>query len=434
MLRRAIVCLFVFGLGEGAATAEPPAIPPATARAYFAEAARLCAQDAGRLWGRSLCGPLMFADPPSRQIVASQADARQALRLEDGLYVGTLPASEVIANTAFTWSGVYWTQVAWPLPEDAHQRAVLLMHEAFHRIQGEVGLPPRDADNAHLDSLDGRYLMQLEWRALARALSSKQDAAARAAARDALTFRARRYQLFPQAATAEPALELHEGLAEYTGIRIGLSSPAARTDAALSRLSGHSSDPSFIRSFAYATGPALGLLLDRWSRHWRRQLAGDHGPAELLSASLEMDPAMVDARAIDARAASYDGAALHAAEVERDRTRRALIARYRAALVEGPVLTLRLLHMKVQFNPRNLVPLAPEGTVYPRLRVTDDWGELEANEGALLESDWSAVSVAAPTEVLDASARGNGWTLTLSPGWKIVPGARTGDLVVAPAN
>lgn len=434
MLRRATVCLFAFGMGEGAAAADHPAIPAATARAYIAEAARLCAQDAGRLWGQSLCGPLMFADPASRQIVANQADSRQALRLEEGLYVGTLPASEVIANTAFTWSGIHWTQVAWPLPEDANQRAVLLMHEAFHRIQDEVGLPARDADNAHLDSLDGRYLMQLEWRALARALTSKQDEPARAAARDALTFRARRYQLFPQAATAEPALELHEGLAEYTGIRIGLSSPSARADAALRRLSGHAGDPSFIRSFAYATGPALGLLLDRWSRRWRRQLAGEHGPAELLAASLKMDPAIVDTRELEARAASYDGVTLHAAEVERDRTRRALIAQYRAVLLEGPVLTLKLLHMKVQFNPRNLVPLVPEGTVYPRLRVTDDWGELEANEGALLKSDWSAVSVAAPTEVLDAFARGHGWTLTLNPGWKIVPGARTGDLTVAPAN
>jgi hypothetical protein len=434
MLRRATVCLFVFGMGEGAAAAEDPAIPHDTARAYFAEAARLCAQDAGRLWGQSLCGPLMFADPASHQVVANQADARQALRPEGGLFVGTLPASEVIANTAVTWSGVHWTQVMWPLPEDANLRAVLLMHEAFHRIQGEVGLPARDPDNAHLGSLDGRYLMQLEWRALARALASKQDGPARAAARDALTFRARRYQLFPQAATAEPSLELHEGMAEYTGIRLGLSSSPARTDAALRRLSTHAGDPSFIRSFAYATGPALGLLLDRWSPRWRRQLAGDHGPAALLAASLKTDPATMDAREIDARAASYDGVALHAAEVERDRTQRALIARYRAVLVDGPVLTLKLVHMKVQFNPRNLVPLAPDGTVYPHLRVTDDWGELEASEGALLRPDWSAVSVAVPTEVLDASARGHGWTLTLKPGWKIVPGARTGDLVVAPAN
>ena len=430
-MRPVTVILFVMGMGASAAAADPPAIPRDTARGYFAEAARLCAQDAARLWGVSLCGPLMFVDPDSRQIVANQADAQQALRLEDGLHVGILPASEVIANTAFTWSGVHWTQVAWPLPEDAGRRAVLLMHEAFHRVQAEAGLPASDPDNAHLDTLDGRYLMQLEWRALARALTSKQEKPARAAARDAATFRARRYQLFPPAAAAEPALELHEGMAEYTGIRVGLSSSSARNDEALRRLSTHTRDPSFMRSFAYATGPAMGLLLDRWSPDWRRQLADDHDPAGLLMASLKFDPATIDTRELEARAASYDGAALYAAEVERDRERRALIAHYRAVLVEGPVLTLKLLRMKVQFNPRTLVPLAPEGTVYPGLRVTDDWGVLEAKQGALLRPDWSAVHVPAPSETGGTTLSGEGWTLSLNPGWKVVPGKRPGDLALA---
>jgi hypothetical protein len=43
-------------------------------------------------------------------------------------------------------------------------------------------------ENDHLDALDGHYWMQLEWRALSRALSS--SCAARAAAiSDALAFR-----------------------------------------------------------------------------------------------------------------------------------------------------------------------------------------------------------------------------------------------------
>ncbi len=55
------------------------------------------------------------------------------------------------------------------------------MHELFHRIQGGLGLssempkmPPGSGENAHLDSLEGRYWMRLEWRgrALARALGA----------------------------------------------------------------------------------------------------------------------------------------------------------------------------------------------------------------------------------------------------------------------
>ena len=32
-------------------------------------------------------------------------------------------------------------------------------------------------------------------------------------------------------------------------------------------------NPTLVRSFAYATGPALGLLLDRWAPGWQRRVA-----------------------------------------------------------------------------------------------------------------------------------------------------------------
>ena len=76
--------------------------------------------------------------------------------------------------------------------------------------------------------------------------------------------RAERYRLFPEAAAQEQALEFNEGLAEYTGVRVGNPTPAQQLQAALRDLSGHVEDRSFVRSFAYATGPAYGLLLDRY--------------------------------------------------------------------------------------------------------------------------------------------------------------------------
>ncbi|HSG01122.1 MAG TPA: hypothetical protein VLA20_08320, partial [Vicinamibacterales bacterium] len=42
------------------------------ARRYFAEAAAICEADNGRLWGVSLCGPMIFADPVTRTIATSQ--------------------------------------------------------------------------------------------------------------------------------------------------------------------------------------------------------------------------------------------------------------------------------------------------------------------------------------------------------------------------
>jgi hypothetical protein len=64
------------------------------------------------------------------------------------------------------------------------------------------------------------------------------------------------------------------------------------------------------------------------------------------------------------------------------------------------------------------------------MRITDDWGILEATRGALMKPDWSAVIVCAPSIAAGASLKGDGWTLELKPGWKLVPGNRTGDFIL----
>ena len=130
------------------------------------------------------------------------------------------------------------------------------------------------------------------------------------------------------------------------------------------------------------------------------------------------------------RAQQYGGPALLAAETERDQQRQRKLAAYRAKFVDGAVLILPLLHMHIQFDPRNLQPLDNWGIVYPNLNITDDWGTLEVQNGALLRSDWRVVTVSAPNQNAGTTVKGDGWTLHLSPGWKVLPGTRSGDFTV----
>ena len=415
-----------------AQSAQP--IPLDSAKMVFAEARALCSADHGRLWGVSLCGPIMFVDAPSRSIVANEPDGKGVLVQRAGVFAGVMPADQNIANTAVEWSGRKWTQMLWPLPDDARLRATLIMHELFHRIQDRLGLPKqRDGDNAHLDELNGRYYMLLEWRALARALEAGSDTGRRGAARDALAFRAERYRIFPGAAAQEHGLEQNEGLAEYTGVRLGNPTAELRTTMALRDLAKHASDATIVRSFAYATGPAYGLLLDRYAPGWRAQLKTGDGLNAMLGRALDVKPAN-NGEELAERAAKYDGAALHAAEVQRDAKRQQLLALDRRKFVDGPVLTLRFRHMNVQFNPQTLQPLGSAGTVYPTIRVTDDWGVIEGTKGALMKPDWSALVVPAPASTTGERIAGDGFTLELKPGWKIVPDARPGDYTLAPPS
>ena len=302
-----------------------PPIPIDSARHAFAEAHALCSADGGKLWGVSLCAPIMFVDAPSRSIVASEGDAKGALAAKDGAFVGVLPANQNVANTAVEWSGVRWTQMRWPLPADERLRATLMVHELFHRIQNQLGFPNHSAgENAHLDELNGRYYLQLEWRALASALEASSDANRRGAARDALLFRAERYRLYPKAAAEEHGLEQNEGLAEYTGVRVGNPTAELRSKMALQDLSAHAGDPTFVRSFAYATGPAYGLLLDRYAPGWHARIRAGESFDAMLGRALHVAASGSTEKEATERAAKYDGAALHAAEVDRDAKRQQL--------------------------------------------------------------------------------------------------------------
>jgi hypothetical protein len=134
--------------------------------------------------------------------------------------------------------------------------------------------------------------------------------------------------------------------------------------------------------------------------------------------------------AAEERATQYDGTTLRAAEAERETRRKQIVADYHARFIDGPVLTLSFRNMHVQFDPRNLQPLGDAGTVYSNLRISDDWGILDAKNGALMKPDWSAVIVVAPSASTGSSLKGDGWTLELKPGWKIVVGTRKGDFIL----
>ena len=418
--------------------AAPPvdaAIDPGRAQAMFKEAAQLCGRDAGALWHHSLCGPILLVDWTDNTAVANRADPGGVLKPVGPVFAGTLPPDVIIANTPIEWSGLRWTELLWPLPDDVTHRHVTVSHELFHRAQTELGMVQHDGGNLHLDTLEGRVLLQLEWHALAAALTAPDAGARRAAIADALLFRHERHRLFPDAASEERALELNEGVAEYTGVRVGLATPAERTAYALRDLEAFQQSPTFVRSFAYATGPAWGLLLDQADPAWRDNLAPamkDGHPSgldELLQAALKLpEPAPAS---VKAREAWYDPT-LRPRELARDQARQAHLAELKAKLVDGPVLRLSLAghHASYQFNPQTLEALGPSGVVYPTMKLSADWGVLSVEQGALLDKAMTVAAVAATGGSPD-HLQGPGWRLALKKGWVVAPGERAGDFVVS---
>jgi hypothetical protein len=210
----------------GAATAADSQVQPQLARQWFEEATKLCERDAGRLWGVSLCGPMVIFDQATGTRATSQPEPD-----------GPLPRFPGYADGPVHWGGTRW--FSWPLymlaDKTADERQQMMLHGLFHRIQADLGFTPSNGFNEHLDTVEGRVWMQLEWRALRRALESTGSNRDQAIA-DALAFRRERRRLFPGAAENERREEIKEGLPSYTGIADWANSPAAaRYDAATLR-------------------------------------------------------------------------------------------------------------------------------------------------------------------------------------------------------
>jgi hypothetical protein len=388
------------------------------AQQYFDQASTMFARDGGQLWGISLDGPMIFVDYETRDAIANHPDAEGCLSPQANLWGGRIPPEVVLANTAQTWAGVHWTMVIWQsLSSDLLWRAEFMAHEAFHRAQSEIGFPPPEIPNAnvHLDTLQGRYWLQLEWRALKQALVSGQEAR-RAAIADALLFRVTRRALFENAEVEERLLEMHEGLAEYTGFHL---SQATTSQAAKYLRNAPGRYPSFVRSFAYASGPAYGLLLDEAQPDWRTDLTLKSDLGGLLQTALSIRlPENLEDEA-NHRAISYGGELLYAQEVQRDQERQAEIAAYRARLFEGPALILPISpQVQCAFDPRAAIPIPGSGTVFPLICVNDIWGILDVEHGGLwMSTDWKVARVIAPANPETHPLTGNGWRLQLASHW-----------------
>ncbi len=219
----------------GAATAAEAQVRPELAKRYFEEATKLCERDAGRLWGVSLCGPMVIVDQATGTRATSQPEPE-----------GPPPRFPGFVDGPVTWGGLRWFSFPlYMLPEnDADVRQQVMLHGLFHRIQPELGFITDDGFNEHLDTLEGRVWMQLEWRALRRAVESSGSDRLEAIA-DALAFRRERRRLFPGAADNERRDEIREGLASYTGVAAWASSPAdARRAAAAGPREANCSRPS----------------------------------------------------------------------------------------------------------------------------------------------------------------------------------------------
>jgi hypothetical protein len=386
------------------------------AQEFFKEAQALCERDGGRLWGASTCAPMVIGDARTQTFATSQPPPDAPRSKLIGILMGPIK-----------WGDTMWAALSWDVVANQPPRVrnAMFLHESFHILQMRLGLLVETDAAEHLDSPDGRYWLRLEWHALARALRESGEART-LAVRDALAFRQARHARFPDKFETERALDINEGLASYTGIVLAAPSEADAIASALDELVGQESGESYVRTAAYASGPAYGLLLDAASPGWTRTVRASDDPAAMLMRALAIQP-IAD---VEAAAARYGGAEIRAAEEQREQQRRARVAELRRRFVDGPVLLMPGGGSGFQDSHGALV-IPDVGTIwFGEYHQKGEWGALDADRGVLVTSDGRTRRLPAPVRRDETTISGDGWTLKVAPGWVVREGARQGDYEV----
>ena len=179
-------------------------------------------------------------------------------------------------------------------------------------------------------------------------------------------------------------------------------------------------NPAFMRSFAYQTIPFYGYLLSLQHPAWHHEINADSNLTDFFIRSLGIvrpsNPSLAGMNLGD----TCDHNAILLQELLRERTRLATIANYKNLFLSSPTLTVFFENMNVSFDPRNIIPLDTLGTVYTNLRITDNFGVLSVEKGALMSPDWSHLTVSEPENIQHTHMTGNGWKLELNKPSRVV--------------
>jgi len=366
----------------------------------------------------------MYVDNRNRAIYANVADKEENLKPRDGIFTGVLPKERIITNNVIEFGGVRYAMVPLPETEDRYRMITRTVHSLFHSYQDRHGLKPSTFSTRHLNDKNARLYLKLEWKALTYAIGSSGETRNQAI-RDALVFRGARRELFPEAITDENRFENYEGLTTFTYIKLCTSGPEELRKRILEYLDRIYQNNSYAWGYGFVHGALYATLLNDKDFDFKQiqQSDFDLGKAALEAYNVTLPEVCRDVAG--SLAMNYDIQAIRAEESEREEMINENTRRIVTTFNEKPVVTITMESPNFSFEPEDINFLDTLGTLYERLRVSDNWGRLAVDEGgALLTNDLHTLRVTAKDIVVDKNhLSGAGWHLVLNDGWHTVTAA-----------
>lgn len=282
----------------------------------FKETKALCFEDNGMLWGRTLDVPVLLVDKENGKIYTNKNSKKLELQSYNDIYTGNLPDFVDVIKGPTKIGNQIWAVIPLPLPEDKIERQCIILHEAFHCVQPEIDLKPKPYNNNHMDEMEARFWLKLEWKALELAIQSEGENKKQAIT-DAICFRYYRRALYSKCDGCENRFEIHEGMAEYTAQKL------CRNDKDLkaylqNQLQTMWESPSFVNCFAYFSGPVYAYLLDDTETNWRSHLGARDDIATIVKSAYDISLPFDLYMEAEERSVLYSGAQIMGEELDRE--------------------------------------------------------------------------------------------------------------------
>lgn len=388
---------------------------------YFREVDSICNKDAGRLWGKNLYGPLMFIDRPSRRIFANQPDKEGLLKEKAGVYTGVYPKDRIINNMSLDFGGLIYAFAPLPPEEDGYLIRAAAIHGLFHYFQKSSGIEPSRFNTKNMDEKAARLWLKLEWRALRNAINNEGEQKVQAI-RDALIFRGTRREINPQFTNDENKFEDYEGLTTFTYTILCTKSIEEAKSKLLGSLDRIYNFQSYARSYGFISGGLYGYLAYKKGFDFKSIRCDSVDLGNIVKELYGIELPEVKRDVAGSLALSYDIGSINKEEEQRLVDIKERRNKQLAIFTEKPVVFFELESPYFDFEPEDIRSLDTLGTIYPAMRVSDNWGKLFVDKGGCLVS-YNLKYLRITAKNFKESKNhyyGDGWHLILNNDWEVV--------------
>jgi hypothetical protein len=228
---------------------------------------------------------------------------------------------------------------------------------------------------------------------------------------DALTFRFYRYTLYPNAYLEEQSIEIFEGLAKYTDMKLCGYSESEKLE--ILKTQQHFNP----QTYSYFMGDIYGMVLDKSGKEWRRKITKNDNFLYFTQKMFELQLPNNPKKHIEKVRVNYGWDSISKQEKVINRQIKEQEKLYTKMFFENPVVKIPMNICKGGFGFKSSIifPIA-NGKVYNGFTTQGEWGNLSAKDERFFSEN---ILLPIPFILKDRIITGKGWQIVLNNNWTI---------------